>query len=62
MREGEEKESVEVVNETTFGGGGGARKYISIFEGSQAVPVRPSVEVMHMTGINFLHDAGRAAL
>jgi hypothetical protein len=39
--EREEKESGEVVRDTTFGVGG-ARNYISGFESSQAVPARPS--------------------
>jgi hypothetical protein len=35
----------EVVRDTTFGGGGGgARNYISAFEGSQAEPARPSLK------------------
>jgi hypothetical protein len=41
---------------------GGAGKYISSSEGSQAVPARPFVEVTHMIGINFLHDVRGAAL
>jgi hypothetical protein len=40
-RERDEK-SGEVVRETTFGGNKKERIYISGFEGSQAVPARPS--------------------
>jgi hypothetical protein len=39
-KERDEKERGEVVRDTTFGG---ARNYISGFEGSQAMPARPSV-------------------
>jgi hypothetical protein len=49
------------VKDTTFEGG--ARNYISGFEGSQAqCPFVLLVNVMHMMGINSLHDVGRAAL
>jgi hypothetical protein len=39
-REREEKESGDAVRNTTLGGG--VRNCISVFEGSQAVPARPS--------------------
>jgi hypothetical protein len=42
-REEEEERSGEVVRDITFGGNKKERIYISGFEGSQAVPARPSV-------------------
>jgi hypothetical protein len=40
--EEKEKEVGEVVRDTTLGGGGGARKNFTGFEGTQAVPACPS--------------------
>jgi hypothetical protein len=43
MNERERRESGgRVVSDTTFNGGGGGRGLIFSYEGSQAVPVRPS--------------------
>jgi hypothetical protein len=47
------KKCGEVVTDTTLGDGGGARNYISGFEGSQVVLVL-MVEVIHMIGIIFI--------
>jgi hypothetical protein len=48
-REREEEESGEVVRDTTFWGG--ARNYISGFEGSQAMPARPSGRMNALGGL-----------
>jgi hypothetical protein len=56
-REREDKESGEVVRDTTFGEG--ARNYISGFVGSQAVPARPSGR---SNAYDRGFDGGRATL
>jgi hypothetical protein len=51
--EGERDKMGVIVRDNTFVGEGSQEKKIIIgFEGSKAVPVRPTVEVMHMISIN----------
>jgi hypothetical protein len=58
----EEKESGEVVRETTFVGRRGQETVSPVLKVPRQCPLVLLVVIMHMIGINFFNDVGRAAL